>query len=600
MSRFTILWAMLFFLGIGAVQAQVSSDCSNAIPICNNTPVNGGTTGFGIDDFNGASVSGCLEQTLTGAIESNSAWYRFRTGASGQLGFNIGIDTLEDWDFALYRSNDCSNLGEPVRCNFFDNQDENTFIGVGEDPTGNAENVQYEAWLDVEPGEDYYLLINNFSNNNSGFSIQFSGHIFVTNPFDALDCSIINNLLGPPIAACENETVILDGTTSGASLYRWFADTGSGFTEVVGENGPTYEVSTSANYRIEVIRPSETIISDVQVFFTDMPVAQTVTDDASCGGLAMYDLSQKDSEVLGFQSPNEFLVTYHATMADAVGGANALPKQYQTQSGSQTIFVRVTSIGNSRCYDASQQFQLTNIEAPVLDFPSEVFLCEANTGVRIGLENTNPNYSYIWSSGETSPNILVSAEGNYELTVTHSQSGLSCSDSRTVTVLTSRPPEIIDIEIEDLQNNNTVTVLTDASVEYEYRLDGGAYQTGNKFYQVEPGMHTVTVNNPQGCGDVSEQIVVIGFPKFFTPNGDGSNEFWSITGADLLDSPILTIYNRFGKLLAQLDPSNSQWDGSFDGKPLPETDYWFKLTYTAADGQTVTAKYINNHFSLKR
>ncbi|WP_289042524.1 T9SS type B sorting domain-containing protein [uncultured Zobellia sp.] len=600
MNRFTILWAMLLFLGIGAVQAQVSLDCSNAIPICNNTPVNGGTTGFGIDDFNGASVSGCLEQTLTGAIESNSAWYRFRTGASGQLGFNIGIDTLEDWDFALYRSNDCSNLGEPVRCNFFDNQDENTFIGVGEDPTGNAENVQYEAWLDVEPGEDYYLLINNFSNNNSGFSIQFSGHIFVTNPFDALDCSIINNLLGPPIAACENETVILDGTTSGASLYRWFADTGSGFTEVIGENGPTYEVSTSANYRIEVIRPSETIISDVQVFFTDMPVAQTVTDDASCGGLAMYDFSQKDSEVLGGQSPNEFLVTYHTTMADAVGGANALPKQYQTQSGSQTIFVRVTSIGNSRCYDASQQFQLTNIEAPVLDFPSEVFLCEADAGLRIGLENTNPNYSYQWSSGETSPNILVSAEGNYELTVTHSQSGLSCSDSRTVTVLTSRPPEIIDIEIEDLQNNNTVTVLTDASVEYEYRLDNGAYQTGNKFYQVEPGMHTVTVNNPQGCGDVSEQIVVIGFPKFFTPNGDGSNEFWSITGADLLDSPILTIYNRFGKLLAQLNPSNSQWDGSFDGKPLPETDYWFKLTYTAADGQTVTAKYINNHFSLKR
>ncbi|MBU2973777.1 T9SS type B sorting domain-containing protein [Zobellia sp. B3R18] len=600
MNRFTILWAMLLFLGIGAVQAQVSPDCSNAIPICNNTPVNGGTTGFGIDDFNGASVSGCLEQTLTGAIESNSAWYRFRTGASGQLGFNIGIDTLEDWDFALYRSNDCSNLGEPVRCNFFDNQDENTFIGVGEDPTGNAENVQYEAWLDVEPGEDYYLLINNFSNNNSGFSIQFSGHIFVTNPFDALDCSIINNLLGPPIAACENETVVLDGTTSGASLYRWFADTGSGFAEIVGENGPTYEVSTSANYRLEVIRPSETIISDVQVFFTDMPVAQTVTDDASCGGLAMYDLSQKDSEVLGVQSPNEFLVTYHATMADAVGGANALPKQYQTQSGSQTIFVRVTSIGNSRCYDASQQFQMTNIEAPVLDFPSEVFLCEADAGVRIGLGNTNPNYSYQWSSGETSPNILVSAEGNYELTVTHSQSGLSCSDSRTVTVLTSRPPEIIDIEIEDLQNNNTVTVLTDASVEYEYRLDNGAYQTGNKFYQVEPGMHTVTVKNPQGCGDVSEQIVVIGFPKFFTPNGDGSNEFWSITGADLLDSPILTIYNRFGKLLAQLDPSNSQWDGSFDGKPLPETDYWFKLTYTAADGQTVTAKYINNHFSLKR
>ncbi|WKX74852.1 hypothetical protein [Zobellia laminariae] len=83
MSRFIILWFVLFFWGISVVSAQVSSDCSNAIPICNNTPVNGGTTGFGIDDFNSAATSGCLEQTLSGVIESNSAWYRFRTGASG-------------------------------------------------------------------------------------------------------------------------------------------------------------------------------------------------------------------------------------------------------------------------------------------------------------------------------------------------------------------------------------------------------------------------------------------------------------------------------------------------------------------------------------
>ncbi|CAM4406852.1 T9SS type B sorting domain-containing protein [Zobellia roscoffensis] len=600
MSRFAILWFMLFFLWINAVMAQVSSDCSNAIPICNNTPVNGGTTGFGVDDFSGAATTGCLERTLSGAIESNSAWYRFRTGASGQLGFNIGIDTLEDWDFALYQSNDCSNLGAPIRCNFFDNQDKNTFIGVGEDPSGNTDNVQYEAWLDVTPGEDYYLLLNNFSNNNSGFSIQFSGHIFVTNPFDALDCSIINNLLGPPIAACENETIILDGTTSDALSYRWFMDLGSGFTEIIGENSPTYEVTTSANYRVEVVRPSETIISDVQVSFSAMPVANAVSDDASCSGLEVYDLSQKDMEVLGSQNSNEFLVSYHTTMADTVGGANALPKEYQTQSGSQTIFARVTSIRNSRCFDASQQFQLINIETPVLDFPQDVFLCEADAGITIGMESTNPNYSYLWSSGETTANIMVSQEGEYELTVTNSQSGLSCSDSKRVTVQTSRPPQIIDIEIEDLQNNNTVTVLTDVSEEYEYRLDDGAYQTGNKFYQVEPGMHTVTVNNPQGCGDVTEQIVVIGFPKFFTPNGDGSNEYWTITGTEFLDSPVLTIYDRFGKLLAQLDPSNEQWDGVFKGKLLPESDYWFKLTYTSANGETVTAKYVNNHFSLKR
>ncbi len=42
------------------------------------------------------------------------------------------------------------------------------------------------------------------------------------------------------------------------------------------------------------------------------------------------------------------------------------------------------------------------------------------------------------------------------------------------------------------------------------------------------------------------------------------------------------------------------WDGTLNGSPLPETDYWFKLSYTDSFGQIKNAKYINNHFSLKR
>ncbi|MDO6811200.1 T9SS type B sorting domain-containing protein [Zobellia galactanivorans] len=600
MSRFIIVWSLLFFLGTSVVRAQVSPDCGNAVPICSNTPVNGGTTGFGIDDFDGAATSGCLEQTLSGAIESNSAWYRFRTGASGQLGFDIGIDTLEDWDFALYKSNDCNNLGEPIRCNFFDNQDENRFVGVGEDPTGDTENVQYEDWLEVTAGEDYYLMINNFSNNNSGFSIQFSGHIFVTNPYDALDCSIINNLLGPPQSVCEGDIVDLNATTSGATTYNWYVDTGSGFTQIAGEHDAVYRVDASATYRVEVVRPSETIISEVQVYFSERPVTGAVSDDASCSSLSVYDLSQKDVEALGGQSPDDFVVSYHASFPDATNGANALPKQYEVPTGSQTIYVRLTSVGNSKCFDVTEQFELVNLQTPDIDFPSEVFLCQSNTGVVIGPSSPNVNYSYFWSTGETTPNLTVSEAGEYKLTVTHTQSGLSCSRAQNVTVYISRPPQITGIEINDLQNDNTVTVLVDTSDDYEYRLDEGAYQTGNTFYQVSLGMHTVSVNDPKGCGAVSEQIVVVGFPKFFTPNGDGVNDIWGIFGVETLNSPSISIFDRMGKLLAQLEPSNPEWDGYWQGRPLPESDYWFKLTYVDARGQTVTAKYINNHFSLKR
>ncbi len=601
MKYFGIPSMLIFFIGLCTVQAQISPDCGTAVPICNNTPVNGGTTGYGIDDFNGDEVSGCLEKTLTGVIESNSAWYRFRTGASGQLGFNIGFDASEDWDFALYKTNDCDNLGEPVRCNFFDNSDANSYSGVGQDPSGGPENFQYEDWLDVAQGEDYYLLINNFSNTNSGFSIQFSGSIFLTNPYDALDCSIINNLLGPPISACEGEPVLLDATTTSAVNYAWFIDSGTGFVPMVGENGATLSVSQSASYRVTVVTPTGNIISDVQVAFSAAPSTYPITDAASCEGFQSFDLSQKDSEALGGQNPSKFVVSYYASLADANNGNNVLPKMHPTVLGTQTIYVRVSSVDNPNCFDVSGQFQLINLESPKMDFPSEASLCVNGGTVTIGFDMAVANCTYLWDNGAQTAQITVVQAGTYTLTATHVEGNLSCSDTKTVSVTVSDPPEISNIEIEDLQNNNTVTISTTVQGNFEYQLDEGEFQLSNTFNDVSPGMHRVTVNDIGGCGSVSEDIVVVGFAKFFTPNGDSKNDTWHIEGVNILENPEVFIYDRYGKLIKYIGATDTfGWDGAMNGKALPESDYWFKLTYTAADGQRVSAKYINNHFALKR
>jgi len=601
MNRIRIAVYFVFFFASICIHAQVSPDCSNAIPICNDTPVNGGTTGFGIDDFNGAQTSGCLEQTITNAIESNSAWYRFRTGASGQLGFNISTNITEDWDFALYKASDCNSLGEPIRCNFFDNQDQNAFLGVGEDPTGDTENIQYEDWLEVTPGEDYYLLINNFSNSNSGFSIQFSGNIFVTDPYTALDCSIISNLLGSPIAACEGDTISLDATTTDAITYNWFSYTGAGFVPITGENNATLDVTVSAFYRVEVITvTNNNIISDVQVGFSVTPTAFPLSDESMCSEDEIFDLNTKDSEALGSQSANEFLVSYHTSITDANGGHNSLPKLYETPLGGQNIFVRVTSIENPSCYDASESFEILNVETPVLDFPEEVFLCDGNPSIEIGSLTSEPNYSYSWSTGETTSSIMVDQEGDYTVTATHTQAGESCSSTKTVTLVISSPPAINDVEIDDLQSSNTVTVKPDEEGAWQYQLDDGELQMSNEFRDVQAGMHTVYIHDPRGCGAVSEEIVVVGFPKFFTPNGDARHDYWHIEGISTLNNAEITIYDRYGKLIKQLNENSPGWDGTLNGQLLPSTDYWFKLTYVDVNGQQTTAKYINNHFSLKR
>ena len=601
MKHLSIVFSAIFCVAVTNTYAQVSPDCGNAVPICNNTPANGGTIGFGVDDFNGAATSGCLEQTITNAIESNSAWYRFRTGASGQLGFNLGIDSADDWDFALYRASDCNSLGDPIRCNFFDNQDQDAFLGVGEDPTGNTSNIQYEDWIDVTAGEDYYLLINNFSNTNSGFSIQFSGNIFITNPTDALDCSIVSNLLGPPVSACEGAHVTLDATTSNAVTYNWFTDTGAGFQPIVGEHAAMLAVSSTATYRVEVVRPAgNNIISDVQVGFSVMPTVFALADVGVCSADTTVDLLAKDTEALGSQNPDDFVVSYHPTLADADSGANALPKLLSTPAASIPIYVRVTSVINPNCYDASQQFHLNLLETPVLDFPSEVFICDGAAAITIGSLAALPFHTYSWDSGETTSSIDVTQGGTYSLTVTNTQNGLSCSNTQAVTVVVSIPPVIANIEIEDLQEENTVSVFTQQAGDWEYSLDNGAFQSSSIFQNVLPGSHSITVNDIRGCGSVTEQIVVVGFPKFFTPNGDNMHDYWQIDGVSNLENPSVFIYDRFGKLLAELTANSQGWDGTFAGKPLPSSDYWFKLTYSDTNGQITEAKYINNHFSLRR
>jgi gliding motility-associated-like protein len=103
-----------------------------------------------------------------------------------------------------------------------------------------------------------------------------------------------------------------------------------------------------------------------------------------------------------------------------------------------------------------------------------------------------------------------------------------------------------------------------------------------------------------GCGEVSEEIVVVGYLSTFTPNGDVLNETWQVEGLSALNTPIVTIYDRYGKLIKQMNEYDPGWDGSFNGKPLPSTDYWFKLSYLDDDGNRVYAKYLQSHFSLRR
>ena len=198
----------------------------------------------------------------------------------------------------------------------------------------------------------------------------------------------------------------------------------------------------------------------------------------------------------------------------------------------------------------------------------------------------------------TSPN-----SGRYFVSI-ETTSGLIVSDDVLITFFP--PPELDEvIVLEDLRTNPNaelydieIVLLTDG--EYEYAINGGEFQDDPIFLDVPPGVNTVTVNDINGCGTIEDDFLVVGFPKFFTPNNDGTNDFWQILGVEELMDPDIFIFDRFGKLLTQLDNTSVGWNGMFNGSPLPSSDYWFKLEYNREEQGMVVASTTRNHFTLKR
>ena len=200
---------------------------------------------------------------------------------------------------------------------------------------------------------------------------------------------------------------------------------------------------------------------------------------------------------------------------------------------------------------------------------------------------------------ETESNIIAIQVGNYTVEVTNIITG--CSNSVSTIVTVSSPPtldaSIISYAfIED--NVIQVTATGTGEQEYEYSLDYGLWQESDTFSNVSAGEHIVMARDINGCGINLTTIIVIDYPLYFTPNGDGFHDTWNIIAIDTQPNAKIFIYDRYGKLLKQLRPIGKGWDGTFNGFPLPTNDYWFTVEFIEPkDG---TLKIFKSHFTLKR
>ena len=298
---------------------------------------------------------------------------------------------------------------------------------------------------------------------------------------------------------------------------------------------------------------------------------------------------------------------YYSNINDALLEQNELtnPFSYFNETAyNQIIYARIE--------DGNDCFGISKIKLEVLKLPdlntviADTFVCsnlptffiQLNSGIPDG--SPSSDYTYAWSKDgtplttKTASTLDVSIAGLYAVEVKNNS---GCSKIRTIIVAASDVAKITNIAITDLSDVNSISINVSGQGQYEYSLDApsGPFQDSNFFDNIAAGIHEVYINDKNGCGTVSQTIAIIGIPKFFTPNGDGHNDYWNVKGVNKTFNANSTIYiyDRYGKLLKQITTDSQGWDGTFTGQPLPSDDYWYSIKL----GDEREAK---GHFSLKR
>jgi gliding motility-associated-like protein len=334
------------------------------------------------------------------------------------------------------------------------------------------------------------------------------------------------------------------------------------------------------------------------------------TDGDPTNDSVQFDLSVQDGAILDGQDPLNYTVSYYQTLADAELGVNPLPSLYENTSNPQVIYARVdndTTV-DSICYAVTSLTLQVN-PLPIFDLEADYILCVDTNGTEIidtplldtGLSEAD--YSFVWSlngveiGGATGSSLVPLEGGSYSVTVSDNITG--CQSTDTAIVTESSPPVVTAI-VSSLAfaDDHVIEATVTGSGVYQYSLDNGPWQDSGIFTNVSAGEHVVQARDINGCGIGVTTVLVIDYPLYFTPNGDGYNDTWNITGIGTQPSAKIYIFDRYGKLLKQLSPTGAGWNGTYNGEPLPSNDYWFTIVFN--EPSNAIRKEFRAHFTLKR
>lgn len=466
----------------------------------------------------------------------------------------------------------------------------------------------FENFEDAEANTNVISNPEEYTNTSNPQTVYIKITNTISNCYALIPIDLIVNT--PPVIndfqsydICANETNSFDLTEINEVLmdesfnvvFNYFANEADAIAnENALDTNYTYQTNNDTIFaRAEFSTTHCHIIYEFNLNVNPLPIANQPNDLIACDddfdALLEFDLTQQDASILGGQNASNFTITYHNTELQANENNSVLDTDY-IAFDSEVIFARIEN-NVTGCYSVTQFSFIIN-PLPEIDIDDQV-ICLDNLPLVVSANTNVSTDTYLWSTGETTPEIEITEIGTYWVTVT---TEFGCENTRVFGVSESEAATIEATEVIDFSDPNNITITISGIGDYLYQLDDGEPQESNVFENVGMGYHTVTIIDLNGCSEVTREVLVIDIPKHMTPNNDGQFDTWHIVGVETLPGTIIHIFDRYGKHLTTLRHDTPGWDGTFNGHKMPANDYWF-VAQVMRGNESFEVK---GHFAIRR
>lgn len=401
----------------------------------------------------------------------------------------------------------------------------------------------------------------------------------------------------PTNSACQPNPVKLTATQVSGFTYAWKKDN-EAYGAATATN--TFDAFEDGSYYVRVHNSTlgcpAREIGPVRVAILQVPLASFIIGEPRCSNAPIQFTNTSVVDPAGTGNDAIAPAVFSWNFGDGNTGTGATPTNTYTSGGTTyNVTLTVSYQGVAGCVNsATLPITITSTTVPVIT-SSPPKICPGETATL----SVSPSYTSVsWEHGATGPTIDVMQPGTYTANATDAA---GCVVPRSITVASNDVPVLsLTAEATVIPSGQSTQLNATGAHVFEWSPAESLNATNIPDPIASPlttTTYTVTGSFIGGCTSQAEititidgTLVNITVPIAFSPNGDAANDMWIIDGIESYPDCTLNIFDGRGRRIYQKKGYTNDWDGTYEGKPVPAGTYYY--VFACPDAQPVTGSVL--------